>query len=213
MTHELCPFGCYQNIQSTFTPNKPVVKFSGLVVDVIQCALDNLDIELELKVVPWVRAQKMVENTKADGFFAASQNSERDKFATFSDIIYEHHWRWYYLKNNPINFNSPTLTQEVVVTGYTGSNTLKWLKGNKFVVSVEANSSEALLRLLLIERADLLLASENVLDKVIKKAGIVEQVESVLHSKKLLGVYFSNHFLARYPQFLAQFNQQIPNCK
>ena len=84
-THNLCPFDCYTE-DSTLVKNS---NFTGLAAGVVKYVFNRMDVPLEIVVFPWARAQIMVKNAKADGFFAASQKSSREEFAVMSSIITE----------------------------------------------------------------------------------------------------------------------------
>ncbi|EAR60601.1 hypothetical protein [Neptuniibacter caesariensis] len=56
---------------------------SGSAVEVVECAFKPMsEYTLQIKVVPWKRAQTLVIQNEADGFFAASKNPTRDNYAT-----------------------------------------------------------------------------------------------------------------------------------
>lgn len=131
-THNLCPYGSY--------PEGAEVKriadrtFTGTAVDLVREVLEIMDIELTLIVVPWERAQQMVISGESDGFFAASQRDERDRFAVMSEIIADQNWNWYLLKNSPWIPDDPSFVTDAKVAGFVGSNMLKWMEDNEYRV-------------------------------------------------------------------------------
>ncbi len=66
----------------------------GIAVELIRCALHEMNQPYELEVYPWKRAQMMVKDGDAQGFFVGSQNPERDAYATISAPVLINRWRW-----------------------------------------------------------------------------------------------------------------------
>jgi hypothetical protein len=68
-THGLYPYGSYADK----TVNKVIADdtFKGIAVDVVRCILGEINIPAELQVVPWRRAQFLVQHGMADGFFCS----------------------------------------------------------------------------------------------------------------------------------------------
>lgn len=210
-THNLCPYGCYP--EHTADDNYTQDNFTGIAVDVVKCALNTMDISLELIVLPWPRAQMYVKENIADGFFAASQNKERDQYATMSAIIAAQQWRWYVLKESHLIPTSDQFQQEAQIGAFIGSNMLKWLEENNYHVIARTLNSERLIQMLLKKRVDAILINNYVADELIAKHGLQNKLVSYLNKNKPLGVYFSNKFLANHKDFLASFNQSLAQCK
>lgn len=207
-THNLCPYGCYREGSSQSDRSH----FSGFAVDVVKCVFSQIDIELEIDVVPWARAQRMVKYGEADGFFAASQKSTRDEFAVMSAVIAEQNWQWYLLSDNPLNPTDLDFKQKAIVGGFIGSNMLKWMDDSGYKVSARPINSEILLKMLLAKRIDAVLANNYVMDELLLTYGVKENIKTVVSKNKPLGVYFSKQFLLTRPHFLAQFNSHVPSC-
>ncbi|MBN2659052.1 MAG: transporter substrate-binding domain-containing protein [Spirochaetales bacterium] len=187
-------------------------QFRGIAVDRVRCIFEKMDIELEIHVVPWERAQHMVQTGEADGFFAASQNLERDSFAVKSGIIAEQDWNWYLLKENPLNPDDPEFRQKARVGGFFGSNMLKWMISQEYNVTAVPHTTELLYQMLLAGRVDAVLANSQVMENIIKKNLGEDKIQVFHNLDKPLMVYFSKDFLKRYPAFLEVFNSYIEAC-
>lgn len=169
---------------------------------------------LEIIITPWKRAQSMVRHNTAEGFFAASHNLDRDRYAVMSEIIAEQKWTWYLLKKNLLDPTSNSFKQSGVVTSFLGANMQKWLLQNDFqTINNPPQDNHKLLSFLLSGRVDAILANDQVMNSLINDFGHQEKVRSVLNRNKPLGVYFSKAFLATQPGFLAQFDQAVLSCK
>lgn len=181
----------------------------------MRCAFQQLqDYEMEVVVVPWKRAQHMVEKGYADGFFAASQNNERNRYAQISSTIADQEWRWYWLKSNPLTPKETAFKSEAKVGAFIGANMLTWLEENHYKVSVTSVKTKSLLDALRMGRADAILANNKVIDSLLQhNKAQAATITSGLHSNRPLGVYFSSSFLTNNPNFLSLFNLQVEKCR
>ena len=202
-THDLFPYGSYQ----------PDGSFSGVAYDVVDCALTKLDIDLNLKVVPWRRAQLEVENGDSDGFFAGSQNNHRDSYANKSVIIADQIWQWYLLKDSTWDTSSPEFKIDASVSSFLGANMQTWLVQNQFKVNSEPQDTKDLLDLLLLGRIDAALANNYVMDAIISKRGIGHMIRREQLKSKPLYVYFNKKLSRQHPQFLPAFNLAVQDCQ
>ena len=184
-TQNLCPYGCYDE-------NK---NFDGCAVQVVKYALNKMNVGLKLVVAPWIRAQLMVNEGKADGFFAASQSEERDQNGVQSALIAEQRWNWYMLRENPKDPRTDDFKEKANVASFRGTNMLKWLRANKYSVIASPPTSEQLLYMLMIKRFDAMLANDMVMTDKIAKQNLQGRFKVVPLLSKPLGVYFSNKFL------------------
>ncbi|MBD1388527.1 transporter substrate-binding domain-containing protein [Neiella sp. HB171785] len=208
-THNLCPYGCYP--VGVSKANNP--QFSGIAVKTVQCVVAQMNWRLEIKVLPWTRAQQMAQSGEVDGFFAASQKAERDQFAVMSDTIAEQNWQWFLLKDSVFDPSDADFKSQARVGGFNGSNMLAWLEGNDFHVVARPPGTEKLLRTLLAKRVDAILANERVMTELLVRRNQLAEVKSYPLLNKPLGVYFDKRFLAQHPDFLSQFNAHIETCR
>jgi len=210
-THNLPPYGSYP--EGAPTKEWADSTFSGHAIDVVRCVFDSLHTPLSIHVVPWKRAQKLVKTNKADGFFAASQKDSRDSFATMSAIIADQYWNWYLLKDNPLVPSHSIFKKEATVGGFLGANMLKWMESNGYNVQVRTRDTKGLLKVLLARRVDAVMANNLVMQELLKKENTKHKIKSYVNKHKPLGVYFSNTFLKKNPNFLETFNRYVPFCR
>lgn len=203
-THNLAPYSTYID-----------GKISGTAVEVLRCTEKKLEYTaFIISVYPWKRAQHMVKSHASDGFFAASHSAERDEYAVMSNIIAEQQWTWYLAANNTANPNDNTFKQNAIVTSFLGANMQSWLIDNKYRLgSFLPANNEQLLKLLIHDRVDAILANNQVMEKLIQQEGVKDKLRSVTHTNKPLGVYFSKQFLLKRPHFLDQFNSAVDDCR
>ncbi len=100
-------------------------KFDGYAAKVVRYALEKMGQPYEIRIFPWNRAQMMVKEDRADGFFPASQNNTRDEYAVISATIAEQKWNWYLLKSNPSDPADPSFKEKATVGGFMGTQHVK----------------------------------------------------------------------------------------
>ena len=168
----------------------------------------------EINVIPWSRAQKSVEAGLADGFFAASQNRERDNYARLSAIIVDQNWSWYLSKGLTLSPNSEEFKNHVKVSSWIGSNSLKWLEENKYNLKQPSKHNRELVKRLLGGRINGVYASNIVFEAALKDLGeSLDNLKVVKDQYKPMGVYFSKNYLEKNPGFIEDFNVATKKCK
>lgn len=188
--------------------------FKGEAIATMRCVFNQLtDYEMEVLVVPWKRAQHLVRRGYADGFFAASQNPERDSYAQISQTIAAQEWRWYFLKDSELSPQDKGFKAKANVGSFIGANMLTWLEKNNYKIAVKSIKTQDLLHALKIGRLDAILANNKVIDSLLAQSNMKLEIKSVLHSNRPLGAYFSNYFLQQHPNFLALFNNGVTLCR
>jgi len=206
-THNLFPYSSYpDNAEVKFIADET---FTGVAIEPVRYALDMMNFELEIQVVPWERAQIMAKNNETDGFFAASQKDSRDDFAIMSTYIADQKWNWYILKENPLNPESPDFKEKAQVASFLGANMLKWMNQENYNIKGTPPDTEHLLKILLAKRVDAVMANNYVMDALLKKYRVEDKVKIFTNQNKPLGVYFTKKFIAEHPDFLENFNKYI----
>jgi polar amino acid transport system substrate-binding protein len=210
----------YSDLQLN-TDNRPPFEYldnegllTGVAAKLVTCSLDKLDVKYEIEVMPWSRAQKSVEAGIADGFFAASQNDGRDKYAQLSTIIVDQHWNWYLSKSITLSPSSEAFKKNVKVSSWIGSNSLKWLKKNNYKVKQPSKHNKELVKRLLVGRIEGVYASNIVFEKALNDLGEnLNELNIVKGMFKPMGVYFSKSYLKNNPGFMEEFNSASNECK
>lgn len=186
---------------------------SGIAVRTVQCAATALSIPVNIGFFPWKRAQEMVKNNAADGFFAASQADQRDVYAVLSATIAPQEWRWYLLKTSAMDPRSKTFKSAARTSSFHGANMRDWLIENGYIANDSPPQNKSLLAMLLKGRVDAILANRLVMDQLLAQTGKADAVKSYPALDKPLGIYFSKTFLATQPpDYLARWNQAITAC-
>ncbi len=199
--HDFCPYIC-QN---------PDGSFVGSAFDSVKYACDKMGIHMTLIRIPWKRGQLLVYRGEGDGFFAASRNNYRDNNAVRSSTIARQTWCWYTLKSSPITPASPDFKEVAKVGAFHGSNMLNWIKKEHFRVVGNPKSTESLVKMLLMKRLDAILASSQVMEKIMERDKLADRVNCSVYRDKPLKVYFSKKYIKEHPGFLEEFNMHVDN--
>lgn len=210
-THNLSPYGFYKEGEEVKVIADST--FQGPAVELVRDIMKRMNIELEIQVWPWERAQALVIDGLADGFICASQKDSRDNFAVMSEIIADQNWNWYLLEENPLDPNSKSFKEDAIVSGYIGSNMLKYMIENNYRIKGTPNTTENLLSMLLAKRIDAVMANNYVMAELIIKNNVQRLIKTYTFMEKPLGVYFSKEFLKKYPNFLNEFNKYVLEYK
>ena len=186
----------------------------GTAVLVVKELLEKMEVPYEIRVYPWERAQFMVKSGSAQGFFLASRNRKRDRYATLSEAIFSQKWNWYLLKNSPLNPTDESFKKATCVLVRFGSNMRHWLSANQYRITGSFKSTEALIKALLAKRCDAMLANELVINKAMKNMQLSPEIFKIYSNKdEPLGVYWSKEYLSENPSFLDSFNTLIKEYK
>ncbi len=166
-----------------------------------------------IQFLPWKRAQALVESGESDGFFLASQNESRDKFAVLSKSLDKQVWSFYLLKSSLLNN-----VEEIKVRANTGakSNTAKqrWLKKNKFKVIIYPSTMTPLIQALIIGRIDAFLEADHRMQEYFQlHPEQINKFKKIKVKKISNGVYLGNKFLDQYPGFMNVFNSHVSTCE
>ncbi len=209
-THNLPPYGSFSYGQKPRAIADEA--FRGIAVDRVRCVFEKLGVHLEIRVYPWKRAQSMVQDGEADGFFAASRHIQRDEFAVMSDVVADQKWNWYLRKENPLSPDDPLFKETATVGGFIGANMLSWMQENNYNITATPSNTEQLLKMLLAGRVDAVLANNHVMDALLLRYGVKDDVKVYLNQDKPLYVYFAKSFLTANPGFLDAFNTALGAC-
>ena len=188
-------------------------EMKGRSIEKIKCMLKVMKQPYQLTMTQWDKAQLLVEAGTQNGFFLASKNDARDRYADFSAPIIEQKWSWFSLSDS-IGVNQMAFKQQVEVAALFGSNKWFWLQKQGYLATKKPRSAKAMVELLISGEVGAILGNDEVIEQTIKKMGLGDRaISKTLVEKTLLGVYFSKNFTKKYPNFLSEFNQSGSHCE
>lgn len=183
----------------------------GSAVDVLDCALDKLQIRYVTEIVPWRRAQSNLRNGQSDGFFSSMPLPEIEPYARLSAPLVLEKWFWFSFQ--PERLQTENFPADLRIGVLRGSNQEGWLQERHIPVAQVVNQLPSLLRLLAIGRVDTVLVDQQAMARLrAQQTSTPLTLASRFERYAPLGVYFSNHLLTQQPGFLSQFNDAVPHC-
>ncbi|MGD9733060.1 MAG: substrate-binding periplasmic protein [Desulfamplus sp.] len=186
-------------------------KYQGIGVDLIDTVMKEAAIQYSIQIVP--NHGRAFENTiqgYADGFFLASENSERNEIAVLSKPLVINKWCWVYPKNSSLVEPSNTKFKEQAKVGTPmNTNLHKWLIENKYAVSSPPNA-DVLFKMLKSDYINVLFLPDAIAFDLIKKEGDkAENYKIVVHKELPFGIYISKKYLSANPDTMTKINAAI----
>ncbi|MGC9491330.1 substrate-binding periplasmic protein, partial [Vibrio genomosp. F10] len=182
---------------------------TGLGVDKVTTILDSLDVNYNIEVGSnHGRALTELRLGRSDGFFMASKNSERDRYAVFSETVMVNRWVWVVLKKNMDQFDprKDVFKKEARVMSLLNTNTNYWLLNNEYNTLPHAVDIQGLVEALDSGQTDAVFVAEVVFQHYVENS---DKYHIILEKEKEFGVYISNNFLEKYPRFMFELNIAI----
>jgi len=182
---------------------------AGTGVDSVKRILQSLEIPFSLRVVPnYGRALAELKEGRADAFFLATENAERNAHATLSSPIVINHWSWFTLTKG-LSPGAQVFREEASVGTILNTNTHKWLESEAYRVSIAATEPVRLIELLILGRIDAIFLAENVFYGAYTKIAAAPDVTQTIEKSLPMGVYISKSYQTQHPDFMTRFNAKI----
>ena len=182
---------------------------SGIGTEAVKQVLDSMGVGYTINVSSnHGRALQELRKQHSDGFFMASQNSERDVYAEFSEPLMINRWVWVVRQGSASNFNpyDATFKKQSTVASLLNTNTHHWLKSNDYLSVFAATSVNELQEKLDTGAVTAILIAElTFLDTV----NDTRDYKIILEQEKEFGLYISKYFLSNNPGFMPKLNEAI----
>lgn len=182
----------------------------GTAVSLVRQALVKMGRDYRIQIRPWERAQLEGMTGISAGFFAGSQNAERDAACVPSKPLAWQIQLWYLRPGVTLTPDNPEFKTRLRFGGYAGANMTDYLLTNGYNVIVQPPHLEALILALNLGRIDAFLGNADTVREAIGKLNLSPQsFLTYPQSRRALVVYFNKSFLAQNPGFLEKFNQAL----
>lgn len=184
----------------------------GLVPPIIDCTLKKMGQPYKVNMLPWIRAQKEVEQGLAQGFFAARKNDERNAYATPSDPVNYKIWNWYVRKDIELKPTDPEFKKKVFIGSIAGTDENSELKRDGYQL-VTVNSAKQLVQMLSSKRIGAIrMIDVSMKDALSETGGNMNDFKVYFVGAYPNVCYFNNNFLKQNPDFLRRFELALGQC-
>lgn len=184
-------------------------KITGSAIVPVKQALDDLDVPVTLRLYPtYTDLIKAIKRNEIQGFFLASQNEERDRYAQFSKPVTINNWAWFTLKEPKYPLGSDNFSHHALIGTIQKTNTFRWLVRNGY--QAHGDLASKLPTLLMNRKLDAVFAAEAVFEKSSKESGISLRIfEKKVERGKPFGMYISRQYLKKNKGFMKKLDQYI----
>ena len=184
-------------------------KIMGSAIAQSEPIFDALNVEITLKHFEnYSLLLKALKKNQIDGFFLASQNPERDRYAEFSKAFTFNNWSWFSLKNKQYDFDSADFKNNSTIATIRKTNTFRWLTRNGY--QVHGTSIEQLPSLLLNKQVNAVFSAESVFLQACADNEVNQNIfRATVESKRPFGMYVSKAYLNQNPSFMQKLNKEI----
>jgi polar amino acid transport system substrate-binding protein len=181
----------------------------GTAIGPVKQALTDSHIQYE-----WVFIEnyslllKALRNGSIDGYFIATQNAERDKYADFSKPIFIDHYSWFILDNSPYDLSSSEFKMEGKIGAIDKTNSHRSMIRRGF--QVYGKPPAVLAQQFIDGTLDAIFASEGAFTYQLDALNFPKELYSVVReSERSFGIYISKKYLNQFPDTLTKINQHI----
>jgi polar amino acid transport system substrate-binding protein len=184
-------------------------EFKGTAISPVKKALEGSKIKYK-----WVFIEnyslllKAVRSEQIDGFFLATKNVERDKYARFSKPIFIDHYSWFILKDSPYELDSSDfkLNARIGAIIKTNSHGLTIRRGYQ----VYGQPAQLLAQQFINGTIDAVFATQSPFSYELDAIDFSKKKYTITQdSERPFGIYISKKYLGRHPDTLHKINQHI----
>ena len=182
----------------------------GIGVDKVVPLLTALGIESKISGGSFGDAVTAIKEGRADGFFLASQNSERDAVAILFAPIVFNNWFWYLAADSKLDPKGADFNRATIVGTVSFSAQAAWLNKNDFHVRIVPTADSLPGMLLEHKGINSILGPELVINDAIAKAGLTpDKFRSVLADRKPFGLYVAKTWLNAHPEMAGKLKAAV----
>ena len=184
----------------------------GLAPDIISRIMTSLNIPYKIIIVPWKRAQTMMENGQADVIIGPYKTAEREALFDFSTYpFYMDKMVLYTHSTNPINWTGDLSKLQGknlgVPLGWTGGENYESLRHLIHIYDVPGLQNG--LQMVVKRRIEFVLANLRNAEFIIRQEGIADDLQLLLPEIQSTNGYFGFSKTTPIHSFRLQFSQEL----
>lgn len=190
---------------------------SGYSVSVLNCVFERIDVGYGFAIAPRQRNREMVRNGRADGFFLARISETMDEYAVATNPLALEKWMWV---SSAIKSDDPRVSRRpkpgdfTTVGAILGSNEAEWLTEQGYTDVMRVPSIASLVGQVAAGRVEYALVDKNSFEIARNELGMGADKFMVQFERYApLVVYFSNSYVAAFPDILDKLNAVLEFCE
>ena len=183
----------------------------GIAVSKIQSVFDNIPVTLSIRSYRnYSLLLKALKRGDIDGFFLATKNSERSRYAIFSKAVEYNNWAWFTLRNRLNPANNDDFKYQSIIGTIGKTNTFRWLSRNGY--QVQSFNADELLSALKNKKIHAVFLAQKVFEYTYTQAGMSSlEFRKYIEVKRPFGIYISKDYIRNNANFMNILNEAIPN--
>jgi len=181
----------------------------GSAIDPVSHALQASGVNFKIRLYAnYSLLLKALRKDEIHGFFLASQNLERDKYAVFSKPVTSNNWTWFVLKGSASKVGSHDFKLTSTVATIAKTNTFRWLTRSGY--RVVPSGINDLPNLLINKKVDAVFAAQAVFETRIRSLAIHPKTfVKTIEIKKPFAIYISKSYLENNEGMMEVLNGNI----
>ncbi len=184
-------------------------KLVGSAIKPVSQALKDSQVKFTLRLYDnYSLLLKALRKDEIQGFFLASKNLERDKYAVFSKPVTFNNWSWFVLKKSDFDVRDRDFKINSTVATVGKTNTYRWLTRSGF--QVLSSDIKNLPNLLITNQVDAVFVAQAVFESRMKSLAIHPKIfVKTVEVKKPFSLYISKYYLQSNEGFMKVLNANI----
>ncbi len=184
-------------------------KLAGSAIAPVSLALKDSQVKFTLRLYDnYSLLLKALRKDEIQGFFLASKNLERDKYAVFSKPVTFNNWSWFVLNKSDVDVRDRDfkINSKVATVGKT--NTYRWLTRSGY--QVLSSDIKQLPNLLITNQVDAVFVAQAVFESRVQSLAIHPKTfVKTVEVKKPFSIYISKYYLQSNEGFMKVLNGHI----
>ena len=191
-------------------------KAQGAAVEIVTHIMKNLGHTVDIRVLDWTRALKMVEEGEADAIFSAYKNSERETFLDYSQHVLVPQMVYFYIKRGGgISFKGDfdPLEGDKIGVVSTISYGQKFDRARSGLRVERADTLEQNFRKLLEGSIDLVISNNFTAEKTLHQLKVTDEIVRLPQEVESVPSYIAFSKKRKLSALQAQFDRELVKMK
>ncbi|OMH33902.1 ABC transporter substrate-binding protein [Motiliproteus sp. MSK22-1] len=192
-------------------------EIKGIATQMIRAIFDELEVEIDIEVLPWARALRALKYKTADGVFTIFKTKERLAFLDYpNQPLIDQRISIYVRQDSSIEFSGdlePLYPHRIALTRSVSYGSVFDASRQNFVNSITVNDEISKFDLLAIGRTELLISNQDAAEYYIEKLGLVGKFRRLTPALESVPSYLALTRSPKHRALLERFEQVLNRFK